>query len=73
MSGWNHAICDQCWFALCEDRGNPGLEPVRLAGRYLQIETCCFCSKTTDSGIYVRHNPNELTCKHADPGCANIG
>ena len=29
-----------------------------------EIASCCFCGESTTSGIHVRHNPNDLNCKH---------
>jgi hypothetical protein len=26
-------------------------------------DQCCFCGQPTSSGIYVRHDPDRLTCE----------
>jgi hypothetical protein len=57
MSPWSHVICTDCW-----NTQHPDKEPVVLA-ELLTPETCCFCGQLTDSGIYVRHDPNEALCK----------
>ena len=55
MSKWLHAICDRCW----QDTG-PLHIPVRLKDP--DPERCCFCTKQTRSGIYLRKNPNHVGC-----------
>ena len=52
---WTHKMCSVCWYA-----HNDG-DPVRL--KYDQVGKCCFCGIDTQSGIYVRHDPRELTCE----------
>ena len=56
MSRWTHSICDSCW-----NIKEPIREPVHIM--HGEIEICCFCGKETRSGIYVRYNPEELSCK----------
>jgi hypothetical protein len=56
---WTHNACLACYEALY-----PGREPVVL--RNPRTETCCFCGQSTTSGIYVRYNPKELSCKHEE-------
>lgn len=56
---WTHAICSACW-----KKSHPGQEPCRVKND--GFVKCCFCSASTNAGIYVRHNPNELECKHKD-------
>ncbi len=53
--GWTHRICENCW-----NIKNPDREPVKVKDG--EKEICCFCSEETASGIYVRHNPQELKC-----------
>lgn len=48
---WTQPICGSCWFEWFPDRG----EPTRLVPR--EEERCSFCGTTTNSGIYVRHDP----------------
>lgn len=56
MSRWSHAICDACWA-----KKNPNHEPGRLKSAV--CEECCYCGNPTIDGIYVRDNPDSLTCK----------
>ena len=55
---WTHSICDECWH-----RRDPERVPVRLTEPI--VELCCFCGELTVSGIYVRHDPQELDCQHS--------
>jgi len=55
MAEWTHAICDECWILK-----HPAREPVRIHG---STDTCCFCGSNS-AGVYVRHDPKELNCKH---------
>lgn len=48
--GWTQAICDDCW-----DNQNPE-RPSPRAGAG-EAEQCFFCDKPTESGIYVRADP----------------
>ncbi len=62
MSKWNHNMCDDCW-----GEQNPnGREPIRIVTRI--VENCCYCGRETISGIYVRDDPEALSCKgeHAE-------
>ena len=52
---WTHRICDNCWYKSYKK------DPVRLKND--PIGKCCFCSKDTASGIYVRYDPKELNCQ----------
>ena len=58
MSQWTHSICEDCW-----DKKNP----TKLADRHGpgDDDICCFCQKKHNSGIYIRENPDNLTCKGA--------
>lgn len=55
MGKWNHAICWKCWR---EQRGNE--EPCRVKDD--TAHACCFCGKSTASGIYVRKDPGQVAC-----------
>ena len=55
MSKWTHAICDKCW----SDKNTT--KPLRVNEG--PRELCCFCGKSTDSGIYIKRNPDKLRCK----------
>lgn len=59
MMTWTHRICDECW-----NKKNPGQRPFRVQHQYIELVSCCFCGKNTISGIFVRHDPKELSCKH---------
>jgi len=60
MPDWTHSICKDCWNKRNPDRPYIGDD----AG---DLETCCFCGKRHQSGLYVRHNPEELQCKGEHP------
>lgn len=57
---WTHQICDDCWRTLRPDKP----EPVRLIEPILVHDLCCFCGRWNGSGIYVRHDPRHLSCRH---------
>ena len=50
---WNQPICNACW-----TRRHPERMPVRVRER--TVETCAYCGRETDSGIYVRDNPDRV-------------
>lgn len=50
---WNQPICEQDWLLRYPHR-----VPVRI--KDAEEETCAYCGKVTDSGIYVREDPNEV-------------
>lgn len=52
-------MCGACWYEQNRDG-----EPVRVKNDSPQV--CCFCGNRTSAGIYVRHDPAELECKHDD-------
>ena len=56
-SSWTHAICDACW-----RRRNPDRHPVRAVLGAEELR-CCFCGDWTETGIFVRHAPEELRCR----------
>jgi hypothetical protein len=60
MSRWTHSICERCWLV------REGLRPpLRL--NLAESETCCFCGKPTQEGIYVREDPNKAQhCAHRE-------
>ena len=62
MAGWTHNICAACW----ENRSKGGM-PVRVVKP--DPDTCCFCGKDNQNGIYVRDDPKTAPCKgvHKDP------
>ena len=51
-SRWTHPLCGSCWTELT---GLPASSAVKLTEP--ADERCCRCSRTTDSGIYYRHDP----------------
>lgn len=63
MSNWNHSICDDCWL-----HRDPHRLPCRMTEP--EPETCCFCGETHASGIYVRRNPEQMSCRHAKAAAA---
>lgn len=58
-SQWTHAICDKCWTGNRPDYARHGL-PHRMVPP--KKERCCFCAGETESGIYVRRNPDFTPC-----------
>lgn len=58
-TAWTHAICAACWNA--HRPAHPAVD--QGTG---DVELCCFCGKLTTSGLYVRHEPSQLSC--AAPG-----
>lgn len=50
---WNQPVCDDDW-----EKRSPGREPYRLEDP--DPEICCYCGKSTRSGIYVRIHPSEV-------------
>ncbi len=61
---WTHAICEKCWK---QEKG--GQIPHRI--REAAEEPCCFCGAPTSAGIYLRHDPKLLECKHNQPAGAD--
>lgn len=60
MSGWNHSLCDDCWYAR-----NPDRQAVRLVNPDMLV--CCACGTLTDSGIFVRAAPASYDyCAHPE-------
>jgi hypothetical protein len=61
--GWNHPQCYPCWFA----EFDLTREPVRFtAGQ--PTETCCFCGRTTGSGIVRRERPGSANIPRCPDG-----
>lgn len=55
---WTQPMCDWCWTLKYPQR-----RPTRM--RKPQIERCCNCNHETNSGIYIRVDPNsEYECKY---------
>lgn len=50
-----HPCCDACWAET-----HFGNVPSRAVS--LTQETCCFCRRLTNSGIFVQADPDELKC-----------
>lgn len=47
---WTQPVCVECW-----GERNPGREAV--AHNWAPKETCCYCGRPTEIGIYVRVDP----------------
>ena len=62
MSKWTHAICTPCWNTQNPDR------PSTNGREEGPGERCCWCGHVTTSGIYLRADPNGLSCSgnHGD-------
>lgn len=61
-SRWVHAQCTTCW-------NERNLSRQADPKRYTRgpEDTCCWCSKPTRSGIYVRYDPETVPCKGVHP------
>lgn len=59
MSRWTQAICDDCWDEQHPDKPSPR----RDGGK---TETCAYCGKDTNSGIYVRDDPAQVPYPSTD-------
>ena len=46
---WIHSQCRTCW-----NKINPGRLPAKIKKEFAPIETCCWCGKVHQSGIYTR-------------------
>jgi hypothetical protein len=55
MSRFTHLVCEDCWKQI-----EPGRVPVRVIDS--RTNECCFCGQITNSGIFVRRNPADLSC-----------
>lgn len=55
---WTQPICDPCWPTWSLAKHGRVIEPVRLLDP--EIERCCHCGESTESGIYIRVNPAEV-------------
>lgn len=55
MSLWTHLLCDQCWTKREPDR--PAVRVKDFSG-----QPCCLCGALTNSGIFVREDPKQMTC-----------
>lgn len=60
--GFNHTICENCWF-----RRSPGRFPVQLVRQPgdNRVDTCCLCGSYKVTQIWVRIAPDadELVCE----------
>lgn len=58
MSAWTHPVCERCFI---RETG----KPIEHAARIINPdpETCCFCHKRTDDGIFIRAEPM-AGCSH---------
>jgi hypothetical protein len=52
---WTQPSCDACYAKLY-----PGRQPHRL--RFPETETCVYCGRATQAGVYVRIDPAEAPC-----------
>lgn len=68
MAEWNHSICGECWFLRVDKEEGKGAWRMPARDLAAREEECCFCGNRTVLGIYVRHNPNHLNCKHEPDG-----
>ena len=52
---WTHPMCEECW-----DERNSDRSPYAVLDA--DLEMCCWCGRETQSGIYVREDPERLRC-----------
>lgn len=62
--GFNHTVCEVCWF-----RRAPGRFPVHLVRERgdNRLDRCCLCGSTKMTRIWTRLNPT-LETLQCDPG-----
>lgn len=61
---WTHSICERCWIEReYNSETNTVRRPVTLV-QTEEVESCCFCGEMTIVGIFVREDPQKLTCTH---------
>ena len=53
MSKFTHNICYDCW-----NIRNPDRKAIRVSTARMNPDKCCYCGKDTNSGIYIRDNPD---------------
>jgi hypothetical protein len=58
VSEWTHSICERCWL-----HRHGGRVPTSLQADYRILESCCFCDRKHESGIYLRHDPKDPALK----------
>lgn len=63
MSDWTQPICAACWI----ERG-PNRDPVSVTDGSLDPEVCCYCGKLTNSGIYIRVDPDTVAIRTHEGG-----
>jgi hypothetical protein len=57
---WTHSICFDCWVRQCRAKGEEPTMPVQVKDH--KPEKCCYCSRLTIEGIFVRDDPKKLKC-----------
>lgn len=60
MSDWTHPVCDDCWDFLHPAHPSPRKGEGEVA-------SCCRCGELTESGIYIRADPDTLP-RHSPHG-----
>lgn len=66
---WNHRMCGDCWI---EREINSEIARLHRVIRcpVVVIQTapgvCCFCKQFTRIGLFIRHNPAEMSCEHPE-------
>ena len=61
MSQWNHPMCRGCWVlhrSVPQPDGSVVVaEPYKVDLHYRAELSCCWCTNTTEEGIFVRDHP----------------
>ncbi len=62
MSRWKHLMCAACW----NERRDKYASVYTLAveGANSEGESCCWCGNNTTSGIWLREDPEKMSCHH---------
>lgn len=61
MSQWTHRLCWDCWAEWSLEENGFIAVPVQVV--HDPWGPCCECSEGTNSGIYVRGDPEEFGCE----------
>ena len=59
MSQWTHSICERCYRRWFYARS----VPAQMVDEHRSLESCCFCDRKHESGIYIRHDPKDPALK----------
>jgi hypothetical protein len=52
---WTQPVCIDCF-----KQWNRGRKPVQIKADMRRTETCCYCGKVNEDGVYIRVDPNSV-------------